>query len=600
MGSSIDQKPQAVSQGDFASPKPSLELSEKHYPQSSKDARDLYEGRGSDEVTETDASEPTSDSALDKQQWRYKIIALGATLMLSAGSHFVSNSLNSLKSTLKVELAITNTQYGVLSGTISLVNTILPFFCGVIMDMFGPGWGAFGSCFAIVLGNFITIIGTYTGKFALLVVGRVIFGFGSSTIVTTQETMLSHWFRGKGLALSIGVQIMVSKLFGWLASATVVEVAERTGFYGNAFWVGEGIALFSLLMVAVYALMMWKLNRLEQKQREVAEKGGLVYTAAPVMYGGHGQEQDQQQEHEKADHSPSANNGLTVMSESGAGGSSKPSPGKGRGGSSSKKKISWRQLYYMVYFPNIYWLLPLNEFIMGAVWTPFLGIAAEYVKKRWHETNAMAAWKSSISLAIPIVVSPLMGLCIDRYGLRGHMVISSALLLLLSMILLGWTHVSPEAGLTLFSLSLTLGPVALTSAVALYLPMNMVGTGIGLIKCGLNFGIIIVDVLIGRLQDFDNDAYDRVMVMMLVLACISVLTSLAFTFGDYYLEGGLQSVGYYRRNELMEKRKPIEQAMAKAAAEGAPIPKYKYIYVAIFIGFFIVSWIIYGVYLLVK
>ncbi|RKP39665.1 major facilitator superfamily domain-containing protein [Dimargaris cristalligena] len=532
MGSSIDQKPQAVSQGDFASPKPSLELSEKHYPQSSKDARDLYEGRGSDEVTETDASEPTSDSALDKQQWRYKIIALGATLMLSAGSHFVSNSLNSLKSTLKVELAITNTQYGVLSGTISLVNTILPFFCGVIMDMFGPGWGAFGSCFAIVLGNFITIIGTYTGKFALLVVGRVIFGFGSSTIVTTQETMLSHWFRGKGLALSIGVQIMVSKLFGWLASATVVEVAERTGFYGNAFWVGEGIALFSLLMVAVYALMMWKLNRLEQKQRE--------------------------------------------------------------------KKISWRQLYYMVYFPNIYWLLPLNEFIMGAVWTPFLGIAAEYVKKRWHETNAMAAWKSSISLAIPIVVSPLMGLCIDRYGLRGHMVISSALLLLLSMILLGWTHVSPEAGLTLFSLSLTLGPVALTSAVALYLPMNMVGTGIGLIKCGLNFGIIIVDVLIGRLQDFDNDAYDRVMVMMLVLACISVLTSLAFTFGDYYLEGGLQSVGYYRRNELMEKRKPIEQAMAKAAAEGAPIPKYKYIYVAIFIGFFIVSWIIYGVYLLVK
>ncbi|KAJ1949193.1 hypothetical protein IWQ62_006775, partial [Dispira parvispora] len=115
-------------------------------------------------------------------EWPYKLVALFATLMLSAGSHYVSNSLSSLKSTLKAELGINNTQYGILNGTVSLVNTILPFLAGVIMDMFGPGWGAFGSCFCVVLGNFITIIGTYTELFGLLVAGRLIFGFGSSTI----------------------------------------------------------------------------------------------------------------------------------------------------------------------------------------------------------------------------------------------------------------------------------------------------------------------------------------------------------------------------------------------------------------------------------
>ncbi|KAJ1928229.1 hypothetical protein IWQ60_002259 [Tieghemiomyces parasiticus] len=548
------------------------------------------------------------DTDLERQQWRYKAVALLAILLMSAGEHYISNSLSSLKSTLKKELDITNTQYGILSGAISLVNTILPFLVGVIMDMFGPGWGAFASCTAVALGNFITILGTYTGKFSLLVVGRVCFGLGSSTIVTAQETMLSHWFRGKGLALSIGVQIMVSKVFGWLASATVVEVAERTGFYGNAFWVGEGLALFSLLMVVVYGLMMYKLRRSTAAATMAAAQGSIEETGSVKKVGGGGMQ---------APHLSTANGGLTAHSNPltsskvdtttstlNPGGTSPviglSSTPAAAAPLTGKKRISWRQLYYIIYFPDIYWYLPSTELLMGAVWTPFLGIAAEYVQKRWHEKTAVAAWKSSISLAVPIVGSPLMGLLIDRFGARGPLVITSSVFLLIAILLLGWTYVPPEVGLTLFSCSLTFGPVALISAVPLYLPLNMVGTGIGLIKCGLNFGIIIVDVLIGRLQDLDDDSYDRVMVMMLVLAVMSVVNSMAFMGSDYRWEDGLQSAGYARRNRLMAARMPVEKAIAAAAAANAEVPRYRYVYPAVCLMLFIISWTIYSVFLLVK
>ncbi|KAJ1916438.1 hypothetical protein IWQ60_008105 [Tieghemiomyces parasiticus] len=504
---------------------------------------------------ESSADSVTSSTALDRQQWRYKLIALISVLLMSAGEHFVSNSLSSLKSTLKKELDITNTHYGILSGTVSLINTVVPFFVGVIMDTFGPGWGALVACSAIVVGNFLTVMGTYAQSFALLVIGRVVFALGSSSIVLAQETILTGWFRGKGLALSIGLQIMTSKLFGWLASATVVDIAEGTGFYGNAFWVGEGIALFSLVMVAMYGLVMFRLRRSQ----------GSVVT-------GH-------------------RSGALALAFSGQ---------SAREGDRSKRpRATWRQLYTMVYFPDIYWYLPLNEMVMGAVWTPFLGIAAEYVMKRWHEKTSVAAWKSSISLAVPIVGSPVIGLFIDRFGARGPTTIASAVLLLVAVVLLGWTHVSPEAGLTLFSLSLTIGPVALISAVALYLPLNMVGTGIGLLKCGLNFGIIIVDVLVGRLQDFDNDSYDRVMVMMLILACAAVVTSTLFMISDHYWERGIQDAPYARRNVLVEERRPKEQAVIQAAADRARPPTYRYMYFGIFLALFIVSWVLYGVFLMV-
>ncbi|KAJ1952567.1 hypothetical protein IWQ62_006195, partial [Dispira parvispora] len=376
-------------------------------------------------------------------------------------------------------------------------------------------------------------------------------------------TILSHWFRGKGLAFSIALHIAVSKLFGWLASATVVEVAERTNFYGNAFWVGEGISLFSLLMVAIYALMMWMLNRRKQREEQLTNEDDNESTVTS-----------------------------TKLAKESIFASRDPEKAK-------KKKVTWRQLYYMVYFPDIYWVLPLNEFILGAAWTAILNIAAEYVEKRWNENRVMAAWKSSVSMAVPIVVSPVAGLYIDRFGQRGHMVMISAVLMVISIGLLGWTMVSPMASLTLYSVSLTLGPVALTSAVALYLPMNMVGTGIGLIKCGLNFGVVIVDVLIGRLQDGDNDSYDRVMVMIMVLSCISLVTAAMFVVGDYRLEKGIQSANFYRRKELMEARKPREEAIQANAAENATFPKYRYLYGIIVVSLFIISWIIYGTYLLV-
>jgi len=35
---------------------------------------------------------------------------------------------------------------------------------------------------------------------------------GSGSIVTVQEAILAHWFHGRGLAITIGLQISLSRL----------------------------------------------------------------------------------------------------------------------------------------------------------------------------------------------------------------------------------------------------------------------------------------------------------------------------------------------------------------------------------------------------
>jgi MFS family permease len=46
----------------------------------------------------------------------------------------------------------------------------------------------------------------------MMVIGRLLYGIGSGTIVTVQVAILSHWFKGKGLAIVVGIQISASRL----------------------------------------------------------------------------------------------------------------------------------------------------------------------------------------------------------------------------------------------------------------------------------------------------------------------------------------------------------------------------------------------------
>ncbi|KAJ1964654.1 hypothetical protein GGI12_001288 [Dipsacomyces acuminosporus] len=171
---------------------------------------------------------------------------------------------------MRIELDITNTQYGALQSTVSAVNTILPILGGLFIDSFGTTSGSLIATALIMVGNLVISISTHNRSFATMVAGRILYGLGSGTIIIVQETILGSWFKGKGLAISIAIQITTSRIASFLSMATAIPVADRFGFYGAAFWANFIVCALSFGINLVYMYTMRRIHR-NMSERSLAK-----------------------------------------------------------------------------------------------------------------------------------------------------------------------------------------------------------------------------------------------------------------------------------------------------------------------------------------
>ncbi|KAJ1974886.1 hypothetical protein H4R35_003405 [Dimargaris xerosporica] len=414
------------------------------------------------------------------------MLALICALLLSVGGHYAAHTLSALKATVKEDFGISNTQYGIVQSAVSLVNTVLPVLGGLFIDAFGTSTGSVLATSCITLGTAVVALSTHSRSYAVMVCGRLLYGLGSGTIVTVQETILSHWFTGKGLAVTIALQIATARLASFLSMGTTIPIAKATGFYGCAFWASAAICFCSWLINLLYVSLMRHLDQ----QMTGAELSKL------------------------------------------------------------RRKNTFR-LRHVLILPTVYWLVVTQSFVLGSGWTTFLHISSELVKLRFHLEDEWAAWYASVSQFLPVFLVPFLGLLIDRRGHRVTALLIAGILFVVSVLLLGFTQLFPVLGMFIFSISLSIGPIAAVSSIPLTLPLSTVGSGLGIFKSAQNIGNTIVDIIIGQLQDLGqgdpslvhplstaselssmtlgspkrNHGYDRVMVFFLGWGCVSIFVS---------------------------------------------------------------------------
>lgn len=166
-------------------------------------------------------------------------------------------------------------------------------------------------------------------------------------------------------------------------------------------------------------------------------------------------------------------------------------------------------------------------------------------------------------------------------------VVCSGVTFSLAMYLLEYTNLNPLVGMLSFSLSLALGPVGLVSSVPVLLPLSLVGTGLGLVKCATNIGASLFDIVTGWLQDQDaNKGYTGVMIFFIVLGALSILSGSVLWILDYQIYDNLldQSAVLAQRREKMDTSYKKHDAM-----EERPL-KMNYFYGAILLGLMVTSW----------
>jgi MFS family permease len=188
-----------------------------------------------------------------KPWWRW-IVLLIISLVLF-GSYYVYDAVSPINDEIQRGMGIDNSKYGLLFSFYSIPNLFfLVVLAGVILDRIGIRKSGFVFGALCVLGSLITSIAAGR-SFTWMLVGRMVYGFGSEAVILVVNKVIAKWFRGKELGFAFGLNITICRLGTILALNTSAQIMERFGAWQWSIWVGTIVMFLSFMLFMIYIVM---------------------------------------------------------------------------------------------------------------------------------------------------------------------------------------------------------------------------------------------------------------------------------------------------------------------------------------------------------
>ncbi|KAJ3124666.1 hypothetical protein HK098_000951 [Nowakowskiella sp. JEL0407] len=605
----------------------------------------------------------------------------------------------------------------------------------MLLDTLGLRLGSLLSTILVALGTGVTAYsGTFAHSYGWMVFGRALYGFGSGYVVVAQQTILCSRIlskgnsagvkKGKWLTLTMGIQVAVGRLSGFLAQGTVVNLKIYFGHYSAGLIAAFLVSCFSLLLNVLY--IVFESLTPDPEVTPIASTMTtidpaptddclcsmdphipLVDPAHPLNHvccvtpaqpciptsscytmddSGHSSllchcDHDGHKDKDGNDYGtltaiedliPTQSKKEKLLKKS-----KKSSSWKST--SSSKRRLSHEQVTihnerharrrtesvkgcasnitrgsckevnmtspkkfhpkYIFELSHLYWLVFALHGLIYGCWTTFLHINADMIHTKYPDHSPESvAWEAAIAQLLPVFLSPVCGGLIDKFGHRSITMTVTGTAFLVSMLLLKFTSITPIIAMTVFSLSLTLGPISIISSVPYitaltsdtpapsqitedeertpllgssqrnrhgteipedeisqsasstvslvrpHLPKPTkhvaVGTALGLIKSGANAVAGLMDPFLGGLQDStEGKTYDAVLNVYVGIGILIVLVALSVRFIDKKIYGGVlvKEDTEPKEHSWSDKKRRIDVLM-------------KCCYVFIWLGVVVIDW----------
>lgn len=174
----------------------------------------------------------------DSKAARWTALAIVAFTMLCG--YFLTDVMSPLKPMLEEELAWTSTDFGFFTSAYGWFNVffLMLIFGGMILDKMGVRFTGMMSCILMLVGCVIKYaavagyIGTegeilgFKSQVALAAFGYAIFGMGVEIAGITVSKVIVKWFKGKEMALAMGLEMATARIGTMLAMAVTVPFAK--------------------------------------------------------------------------------------------------------------------------------------------------------------------------------------------------------------------------------------------------------------------------------------------------------------------------------------------------------------------------------------
>ncbi|KAF9144049.1 hypothetical protein BGX30_014033, partial [Mortierella sp. GBA39] len=400
---------------------------------------------------------------------RWPILATACLIMF--GNYFAFDNPAALNKPLQEYMRMTDDQFAyflnLLYTTYSIPNVILPWLGGYAADRFGHNNLLIVLSIFVVLGQLVVCLGLERRNIGIMTLGRVVFGAAESLAVA-QSTITVKYFRGKELAMALGINLCVGRM-GGVMNDFVIPIIWSKSSVPFAFWCGLFVCVFSLAMT-------------------------LVLVATDLRFGAHG--------------TPPSIQDITMQRMNGH---LKHFNHRPNGGHFDKETILQkcnRQLRPHFDYSLSFWILFVMGFLLVGIIVPFNSIHAGFLQMRWYPGDPL---KAAQIMTIPDLLAGVLilpvGWFVDHYGQKSWLFILCGLITGTAHVFLGVVKIKdPFPFLISLGVSSAIGAI-FSSAVPVLVRNDQTATAYGILTSAYNLSFVVLPMVVAKLMTVDPMVY---------------------------------------------------------------------------------------------
>jgi nitrate/nitrite transporter NarK len=203
--------------------------------------------------------------------------ALALICAVNFGPFFCFDNPQALESTIKEVLNLDDSGFDWFYSVYSLPNIILPLFGGLIIDRLSLRLSLVLFSALPVLGQAIVTIGAMKTNYAIMLVGRVVFGLGGECIKISQSAMAAKWFGKKDLAFAMGSFLCVARIGSSLNSFLSPKIYIWADSFSAPFLVGFILTIFSLVGTITLVVLDKKADKIDNTESQQKKKDKVTF-----------------------------------------------------------------------------------------------------------------------------------------------------------------------------------------------------------------------------------------------------------------------------------------------------------------------------------
>ena len=385
--------------------------------------------------------------------YRWAVLIIISVAM--GGNYYIYDSINALEQIFKDRLGFSATQFGWLNASYSVAAVLTLLVGGIVIDRIGTKKAIMAFSVIFLVGAAITAA---KGSVVTMIAGRTVVGLGAESMIVAVTTALAKWFKGKELSFAFGINLFIARLASVAAdnSPTWANWAFFPhGPSGEPSWqrplliaVGAGI------LAVICALVYWGLEAHAEKQYELGKVG-------------------------------------------------------------QTDKLEFKGL---LRFDTSYWLVVGLCFTFYSAIFPFRTFAIDFFTNKILAAHGGMAASDVVRVAclkeagnlnslLPftaMIATPLFGLVVDRLGRRAWFMMLGSLLLMPVYLMLAYSPSSLYVPVSLMGIVFSLIPAVMWPAVAYIVEQSRLGTAYALMTLIQQIGFFLLNLLIGRANDYSH------------------------------------------------------------------------------------------------